>query len=61
MQSGDYHYIILKSKAIRVIPGREDERDKMPIEFVDISDTERQLLIRFSFERQINLKRKGIK
>ncbi|MFZ3588627.1 flagellar brake protein [Bacillus sp. DJP31] len=61
MQSGDYQYITLKSKAIRVIPGRDGERDKMPIEFVDINDTDRQLLIRFSFERQINLKRKGIK
>jgi c-di-GMP-binding flagellar brake protein YcgR len=61
MQSGDYHYIMLKSRAIRVIPGRDGERDKMPIEFIDISDSERQLLIRFSFERQINLKRKGFK
>jgi c-di-GMP-binding flagellar brake protein YcgR len=60
MQSGDYHYMILKSKVIRVIPGKNGERDKMPIEFVDISNSERQLLIRFSFETQINLKRKGI-
>ncbi|WP_456278521.1 flagellar brake protein [Bacillus sp. AK128] len=60
MQSGDYHYMILKSKAIRIIPGRDGARDKMPVEFVNISENDRQLLIRFSFERQINLKRKGI-
>ncbi|MBM7661224.1 c-di-GMP-binding flagellar brake protein YcgR [Bacillus mesophilus] len=60
MQSGDYHYLVLKSKAIRIIPGRNEERDKMPIEFVDISNSDRQLLIRFSFETQINFKRKGI-
>lgn len=61
MQSGDYHYLIIKSKAIRIIQGIDGERDKLPIEFIGISDAERQLLIRFSFERQINLKRKGIK
>ncbi|WP_246942240.1 flagellar brake protein [Bacillus pinisoli] len=60
MQSGDYHYLNLRSKAIRTIPGKNGERNKMPIEFVDISGTDRQLLIRFSFECQINLKRKGI-
>ncbi len=59
MQSGDFQYLTLKSRSIRVIAGREGERDKMPIEFLDISDSERQLIIRYSFERQINLKRKG--
>ncbi|MFD1738576.1 flagellar brake protein [Bacillus salitolerans] len=61
MQSGDYHYIVLKSRAIRIIHGRNGERDKMPIEFIGISDAERQLLIRFTFERQLNFKRKGMK
>lgn len=60
MQSVDYQYITLKSQSIRVIPGKDGERDKMPIEFVNINDAERQLIIRFAFEKQINLKRKGI-
>jgi c-di-GMP-binding flagellar brake protein YcgR len=59
MLSGDYHYMTLKARVIRIIPGQNGERDKMPIEFIDITENERQLLIRFSFERQLNLKRKG--
>lgn len=60
MQSGDYHNLVLRSRVIRVIPGQNGERDKMPIEFMAISESQRQLLIRFSFERQLNLKRKGL-
>ncbi|MBM6619887.1 flagellar brake protein [Bacillus suaedaesalsae] len=60
MQSGDYHNLVLRSRVIRVIPGQNGERDKMPIEFLSITESQRQLLIRFSFERQLNLKRKGL-
>jgi c-di-GMP-binding flagellar brake protein YcgR len=61
MQSGDYHYLTLKARVIRVIPGQNGDQAKMPIEFIDVNESERQLLIRFSFERQLNLKRKGFK
>ncbi|KAA0550283.1 pilus assembly protein PilZ [Bacillus sp. BGMRC 2118] len=60
MQSGDYHHLVLRSRVIRVIPGQNGERDKMPLEFIEITESQRQLLIRFSFERQLNLKRKGL-
>jgi c-di-GMP-binding flagellar brake protein YcgR len=61
MQSGDYHYIMLRSRVIRVLPGQNGDRSKMPIEFINITESERQLLIRFSFERQLNLKRKDFR
>lgn len=59
MQNGDYHYLKLQSRIVRIIPFSET-RNKVSIQFVDISNQERQLLLRFSFERQLEAKKKGI-
>jgi c-di-GMP-binding flagellar brake protein YcgR len=59
MQNGDYHYMKLQSRLVRIIPFSET-RNKVSIQFIDVSNQERQLLLRFSFERQLEAKKKGL-
>lgn len=59
MQNGEYHYLILNCKIIRVIDHNET-RNKLSLQFIDLSGVERQHILRFSFERQLALKKKGI-
>lgn len=59
LQNGEYHYLKFKSKIIRTIPINED-RTKVSIQFIEVTSYERQLLLRFSFDRQVALKRKGL-
>jgi c-di-GMP-binding flagellar brake protein YcgR len=59
MQNGDYHYMKLQSRIVRIIHFSET-RNKVSIQFLDVSNQERQLLLRFSFERQLEAKKKGL-
>ncbi|MFE8702656.1 flagellar brake protein [Cytobacillus sp. FJAT-54145] len=59
MQNGDYHYLKLNSKVVRVAP-LDQTRSKVSIQFLDINPNERQLLLRFCFDRQLMMKKKGI-
>jgi c-di-GMP-binding flagellar brake protein YcgR len=59
MQNGEYHYLKLQSRIVRIVPFN-DTRNKISIQFIDISNHERQLLLRFSFERQLEAKKKGL-
>jgi c-di-GMP-binding flagellar brake protein YcgR len=59
MQNGEYHYLKLQSKIVRILPFNET-RNKISIQFIDVSNQERQLLLRFSFERQLEAKKKGL-
>jgi c-di-GMP-binding flagellar brake protein YcgR len=59
MQNGDYHYMKLQSRIVRIIPFSET-RNKVSLQFLDVSNQERQLLLRFSFERQLEAKKKGL-
>jgi c-di-GMP-binding flagellar brake protein YcgR len=59
MQNGEYHYLKLQSRIVRSIPFNET-RNKISIQFIDVSNQERQLLLRFSFERQLEAKKKGL-
>ncbi len=59
MQNGEIHYLKLKSKVIRVID-HTDSRSLISVQFIDISAIERQLLLRFCFDRQLALKKKGL-
>ncbi|THE15065.1 pilus assembly protein PilZ [Bacillus timonensis] len=58
--SEDYHYVTLRSHVIRIVNGKNGERNRASIKFVDISESDRQLLIKFCFERQLLMKKKGI-
>jgi len=58
-QNGEYHYMKLPSRIIRVIPHNE-VRKKLSIQFSDISSHERQILLRLCFEKQLGMKKKGL-
>jgi c-di-GMP-binding flagellar brake protein YcgR len=59
MQNGDYHYLRLNCKVIRVIE-RNQSRNKVSLQFLDLTSNQRQHILRFSFERQLALKKKSI-
>ena len=59
MQNGEVHYVKLKSKVVRVIDFN-DSHSIISVQFIDISAIERQLLLRFCFDRQLALKKKGL-
>lgn len=59
MNSGEYHYLKLKSKAIRLIENKETN-NLLSIQFLETSGQEKQLLLRFCFEKQLELKKKGL-
>ncbi|MEH7388173.1 flagellar brake domain-containing protein [Bacillus sp. JJ1521] len=58
--SDEYHYVTFRSDVIRIVEGKNGERNKASLKFVDIGESDRQLLIKFCFERQLLLKKKGI-
>ncbi|MFB6465985.1 flagellar brake protein [Cytobacillus sp. Hz8] len=59
MQNGDYHYMKLESKVVRIIPISEISC-KISIQFMNVQPHERQILLRFCFDRQLALKKKGV-
>lgn len=58
--SGEYGYLKLTSKVIRIVPGENGERDKASLELIEVKENERQLLIKFCFERQLLSRKKGL-
>jgi c-di-GMP-binding flagellar brake protein YcgR len=58
-QSGEYHYKTFKSRVVRIVDVNEN-RKKISLQFIDISGQDRQLLLRFCFERQLAIKKKGL-
>lgn len=60
MQNGDTHYMDLVSKVIRVIKKTGTNQDLFSILFMDVTPQQRQQLLRFTFDRQLALKKKGI-
>jgi c-di-GMP-binding flagellar brake protein YcgR len=59
VQNGEYHYMKLQGKIARIIEFNET-RNKVSLQFVDITSQERQLLLRFCFDRQLEIRRKGL-
>ncbi|MCA1030540.1 flagellar brake domain-containing protein [Bacillus timonensis] len=60
MLSGEYHYLSLSSKVIRVIDGKKGERKKVSIEFINIGENERQIIFKYCFDQQLSLRKKGL-
>ncbi|MEH6945141.1 flagellar brake protein [Bacillus sp. JJ722] len=56
--SGEFKYLKFKSRVIRVLERDEFTQNIMTIEFTDISKGDRQLLIRYCFEKQLQLRDK---
>lgn len=59
MQNGENEYRKFSGKVIRIIEG-PGHSNKVSVEFRETSATDRQLLLRFCFERQLAMKRKGL-
>ncbi|OCA92737.1 flagellar brake protein [Pseudobacillus wudalianchiensis] len=59
MQSGERYYFEIPVSIVRV---RTDHKDRViaSVEFIDIRQTDQQILLRFCFERQLIMKRKGL-
>lgn len=59
LKSGEIHYLRLKSKVIR-ISEHSDRFNKLSVQFIEMSEGDRQTLIRYIFERQVEMKKKGL-
>lgn len=60
MQTGDIKYIQVSCNVIRIISSKDSSREKASLQFIEISEHDRQTIIRYCFERQLYLRRKGI-
>ncbi|WP_017755605.1 flagellar brake protein [Calidifontibacillus oryziterrae] len=59
LSNGEYFYIKTLSKIIRIINGTGGSRDKAPIQFVDLNETQKQQITRYCFDRQLMDRKKG--
>ncbi|MDM5285202.1 flagellar brake protein [Peribacillus frigoritolerans] len=59
MKSGEIHYLRLKSKVIRVTE-KEHGNMLLHVQFLEPSKNDIQTLMRFIFEKQVDLKKKGL-
>lgn len=61
MSSGEYLYEKILCKVIRIVPSfDENERDKAPLQFLNMNEQKKQVFLRFCFEQQLLMRRKGI-
>lgn len=60
LSNGEYFYIKAHSKIIRIISGTMGSRDKAPIQFIDLKETQIQQITRFCFERQLSERKRGL-
>ncbi|WP_409301414.1 flagellar brake protein [Peribacillus sp. SCS-155] len=59
LKTGEIHYQRIKCKVIR-ISEHTDRFNKLSVQFLEMSEGDRQALIRVIFERQLDMKKKGI-
>ncbi|RSD26479.1 flagellar brake protein [Mesobacillus subterraneus] len=59
MQNGENEYRKFRGTIVRIIEG-QGHMNKASVQFYDSSGTDRQLLLRFCFERQLAMKKKGL-
>ncbi|WP_428908954.1 flagellar brake protein [Niallia sp. Krafla_26] len=60
MQDGEYHYLKLKSKVIRKLKHEEMGKTLFSLQFMNVSAIDRQTLLRFTFDRELALKKKEL-
>lgn len=60
MQSGEIKYIRATCHVIRIVQPKDSPRAKASIQFMEINEHDRQTIIRYCFERQLYLRKKGI-
>ncbi|MBA2870148.1 c-di-GMP-binding flagellar brake protein YcgR [Anoxybacillus calidus] len=60
MRSGDIHYLNIPSKVVRIFKVEHSSVEKASLQFLNMTQQERLLLIRYSFEKQLEQRQKGI-
>jgi len=59
MQNGDYYYLKVKA-IVKQILNYSETHKKAPLEFIEVSANDRQLFLRFCFDRQLSFRKKGL-
>lgn len=59
MQNGEYEYRKFRGEVVRIIEG-QGHMNKASVQFFETSGIDRQVLLRFCFERQLAMKKKGL-
>jgi c-di-GMP-binding flagellar brake protein YcgR len=59
LASGRFEYLKTRCQVTRVISG-ENNREKAPLQFIDLKEKERQLVMRLCFERQLAIRKRGM-
>lgn len=60
LSNGEYYYVTALSKIIRIITGTSGNRDKAPLQFLNLKELEKQQITRFCFDRQLSNRKKGL-
>jgi len=58
MKSGQYHYLKIPSKVVRVFQPEKTNIYRASLQFLELTQQERIHLIRFSFEKQLEMRQK---
>ncbi len=58
LQNGEYYYPRLKGKVIKVY-GYNETNNKVSLQFHEMNSTDRQIILRFCYDVQLSLKKKG--
>lgn len=61
LTSGETHYIHTTSRIVRIFQEKSTKRDQLSLEFIHIDHRDRELLIRFCFERQLLWRRSRVR
>jgi len=59
LQNGEYNYLVLDAEVKRVLDYNENYF-KVTLEFIEVTPIDRQTMLRFSFDQQLSLRKKGI-
>lgn len=60
MENGEYHYLKIMSTVVRMLKNKETGQSLFSLNFLDVSPIERQNMLRFSFDRQLAVRKKGL-
>ncbi|QSS98486.1 flagellar brake domain-containing protein [Pontibacillus sp. ALD_SL1] len=61
LTSGETHYIKAISRIVRIFQEKATNRDQLSLEFMQIDNRDREVLIRFCFERQLLWRRSRVR
>ncbi|MEI5907169.1 flagellar brake domain-containing protein [Bacillus spongiae] len=58
MQTGEYHYLTIDGKTVRFLD--KGNRQLVSVQFLNLNETSKQIIMRYCFERQLILRKKGL-